>query len=400
MKTPMTSRLFEKRVDPQTGVEHYLLTHKITEHQQGFYFVNDSMTEDGRYLWFLVGLLPGAPKLLGVIDFEKDDMWFMEDTLNNGGSPYIDVKTGEAYFMWGATLYRRSPEKSARSVAIGTVPPPQKSIMGEDPDVPSWAKTSSPSGPSVRFCSTHLTRTPDGKEFFIDAVAGVNECYCGTMEIETGKWCEWGTHELHMNHGQINPQNGSLAMCACDCFTNLTTGKFNQIPTDENGNYLRLWTVTRDGKWTNYPPRNGFATHEYWSADGKKIYYNNLEGIQRINIETGEHICVHPHRAWHSFATADEKYYIYDAKHTSEEEFWRGGPARVAFASAETGKEIDVASYLQPTGTPDKPFNFHPDPHPRFVGKEKYVLYTTSECGGLDVAIAETSHLIEMVKKA
>ena len=96
MKTPETSRLFEKRTDPKTGVEHYLLTHKITRHQQGFYFVNDSMTEDGRYLWFYVGRLPGAPKLLGVIDFEKDDMWFdtVEELLSEWklqGIPLIEA---------------------------------------------------------------------------------------------------------------------------------------------------------------------------------------------------------------------------------------------------------------------------------------------------------------------
>jgi hypothetical protein len=148
-------------------------------------------------------------------------------------------------------------------------------------------------GPAVRFCATHLTRTPDGKEFFIDVVAGVNECYSGTMEIETGKWTTWGSHELHMNHGQVNPQNGDLAMCACDWWTRLTDGKVFGIPSDENGNYLRLWTVTRDGKWTNYPPRGGFATHEYWSLDGKKIYYNNLEGIQRINLKHLHAACSH-----------------------------------------------------------------------------------------------------------
>lgn len=395
MKTPETSRLFEKRTDPKTGVEHYLLTHKITRHQQGFYFVNDSMTEDGRYLWFYVARLPGAPKLLGVIDFEKDDMWFMEDTTDSGA--YIDTKTGDAYFMSGATLYRRSPEKDAVSVAIGTVPPPPSIDPNAEGEVPVWMGKGA-RGPAVRFCATHLTRTPDGKEFFIDVVAGVNECYSGTMEIETGKWTTWGSHELHMNHGQVNPQNGDLAMCACDWWTRLTDGKVFGIPSDENGNYLRLWTVTRDGKWTNYPPRGGFATHEYWSLDGKKIYYNNLEGIQRINLETGEHICVHPCRAWHSFATADEKYCVYDAKHTSEEEFWRGGPTRVAFVNTETGKEIDIASYLPPSATREKQSGFHPDPHPRFVGNEKYVVYTTSEEGGLDIALASVEHLKEMCK--
>lgn len=379
MKTPETSRLFEKWVDPVSGVESYILSRKITRQQQGFYFTNDCMTEDGRYLWFYVGLLPGSPKMLGVVDFEADDLWIMEDTLNNGSSPYVDTKTGEVYFTYGATVYRRAPQRDAQTEKIGTVP--------------------SQTGAAIRFCSTHLTRTPDGKEFFLDLVEGVNTCYTGTMDIETGVFTKWADHALHTNHGQINPQNPDLALCACDYWTNHLTGEYNLIPSDENGNYLRLWTVTRDGKQTTYPPHNGFATHEYWSADGKKIFYNNFNGIQRINLETGAHECVHPTCAWHSFATADEKYFVYDAKKTTEEAFYRGGPACVRFVEAETNKEIDVISYLPPLGTPEEPFNYHPDPHPRFVCGEKYVVYTTTVRGTMDVAVVKVDHLIKKIQE-
>ena len=88
MKTPETSRLFEKRTDPKTGVEHYLLTHKITRHQQGFYFVNESMTEDGRYLWFYATVNPvynGRARHLGYIDFLTDEIVICYDVPFEGG---------------------------------------------------------------------------------------------------------------------------------------------------------------------------------------------------------------------------------------------------------------------------------------------------------------------------
>ena len=58
MYTPETSSLFEKRVNPQNGAVYYVLTAKVAAFQQGFYFVNNSMTEDGRYLWFYASFPP------------------------------------------------------------------------------------------------------------------------------------------------------------------------------------------------------------------------------------------------------------------------------------------------------------------------------------------------------
>ncbi len=376
MKTLETSRLFEKRIDPISGVEHYLLTHKITKHQQGFYFCNDSMTKDGRYLWFGVGIFPGSPCLLGVVDFEEDDMYFMEDTLSHYASPYVDVDTGEVYFTYGNSIYRRSPRKDAETERIFTL------------------RTKTP----VRYITTHLTRSPDKTEFLLDVMEGNDTAYLGTANIVTGEFIKWADTPFPINHGQINPVNPDLALGAYDYYTDLITGEHHAIPYDENGNYLRLWTVGRNGTRKTYPPHNGFATHEFWSADGKKIYYENPQGIHRIDLETGEHINRHACPAWHAFASRDEKYLLYDYKCTSEEDFYRGGPAGVAFVNTETGKEIAIATALPPTGTPEHPFNYHPDPHPRFVSDEKYVLYTTSEGGGLDIALVKTEHLIEKTK--
>ena len=58
MKTPQTSRHFERRVDEVSGVTRYVLTTRLAEYQQGFYFVNNSMTRDGRYLWFYAIINP------------------------------------------------------------------------------------------------------------------------------------------------------------------------------------------------------------------------------------------------------------------------------------------------------------------------------------------------------
>ena len=377
MKTPETSRLFEKRIDPESGVERYILSHKIVKHQQGFYFCNDSMSKDGRYLWFHVCMQPGEERMLGVVDFEKDEMYLPEDTLCTYASPYIDVDTGDAYFVWGKAIYRRSPERDAQSELIAHLP----------------------SKVAVMHLATHLTCTLDKSKFFLDVLDASGASYVGILDVKTNTFTKWADMKLHTNHGQLNPCDPSLALAACDDYTHPLTGVRYGIPSDENGNYLRLWTITADGKTTTYPPLEGFATHEFWSADGKKIYYTDpWHGINRIDLETAEHKQMHACRAWHAFASRDESLLLYDRKLTAEEDFYRGGPAAVRIFNTKTGKDVAIASALPPIGSRENPFNYHPDPHPRFVCGEKYVVYTTTERGTLDVALVNTAQLLEKTK--
>ena len=44
--------LFTPFTHPESGITFHILTRKVAPVQQGFYFVNDSMSADGRYLWF------------------------------------------------------------------------------------------------------------------------------------------------------------------------------------------------------------------------------------------------------------------------------------------------------------------------------------------------------------
>ena len=43
-------------------------------------------------------------------------------------------------------------------------------------------------------------------------------------------------------------------------------------------------------------------------------------------------------------------------------------------------------------------FPYHLDPHPRFTQNEKYIVFTTSERGHPDLAIAPVAPLLEMTK--
>ena len=78
------SKLFSPWADPATGVTVYLLTHKVAPVQEAFYFVNNSMTADGRYLWFYCAFPPSGSQLygrtLGVVDFEHQEVHHFPET--------------------------------------------------------------------------------------------------------------------------------------------------------------------------------------------------------------------------------------------------------------------------------------------------------------------------------
>ena len=382
MKTPETSRLFKRVTDPKTGVPHYVLTERACEYQQGFYFVNNSMTRDGRYLWFYATAAPVYHDMyrnLGYVDFLTDEIVLCYDALFHAATPYIDPDTGTAYFTNDKTLYKREPGKDKKTEKLCYV------------NIPGY----------VTCLATHLTRLSDKESFFLDIRRADFGGIQGVVNVKDGSFTEWRRDEQPINHGQINPVNDSLALCAYDSAGSLKDGKNLRVPYDEAGVYKRLCTVTSGGNKTDYAPRNNYATHEWWSADGKKIYYVNDLGIQRLDLTTGEHICIHECKPWHAHTTSDEKYYVFDEKVLDRYggRWFRGCPAAVKFYNRETDREITVVTEMpENKNSPQRQNYYHIDPHPRFSENEKYVIFSTTELGGCDLAVASVEELVSLTK--
>jgi len=382
MKTPMTSRLFEKKIDEKSGAPIYILKKRVADYQQGFYFVNNSMTSDGRYLWFMASTNPiynGTYRNLAFIDFERDEVFACYDTIIASASPFVDPDNGTVYYTWGNCVYKREPDPEKKAKLICTV-----NVKGN----------------ISRLC-THLTRTSDKKHFFLDIRAGNHRFIQGLLDIETGEFEEWAQSWYNTNHGQINPKDDTLALCAYDSCLDLDTGEKIRIPKNAEGIYERLWLVTKDGKRTMLPPKNNYATHEWWSADGKKVYYccDNY-GIYRLDITNGEHICILECDPWHAFSTRDERYIVWDEKKLERYggKWYRGCPSAVNLLDTKTGKQLVIVSENPENGhTPQNPNNYHIDPHPRFTENEKYIVFTTTVKGGVDLAVASVKELIGMM---
>ena len=383
MKTPMTSKHFERVVDPISGAPHYVLKTKVAKYQQTIYYVNNAMSRDGRYLWFWATVNPiykGGCRLLGYVDFLTDEVVYCPDVCT-ASTPFIDPDDGTAYFPTNTAIYKREPGRDKMTELVCTIPI---------------------TGPVVA-TATHITRTSDKNKFFLDIGMAEFGGIQGLIDIRDGSFTEWCRTERPHNHGQLNPKNDDLALMAYDGFNNLVDGKYNRIPYDENGVYQRLWTLTSDGERKMWPPMHNYATHGWWSADGNKIYYCcDNHGIYGIDIRTGENITVLDGiDPWHAFSSKDDSLFVYDEKKLERYggKWYRGCPAAVNFLNRRTGKHLVVISEMPENGhTPDNQNYYHIDPHPRFTENEKYIVFSTSELGGCDLAVAVVDELVELTK--
>ena len=80
--------LFRKTVDPHTDIVSYLLDRRVALHQQGWYFTQKSMTDDGRFLVFWSApseLSEPRPtertRRLRMVDFLRDAVVEIDDGL-------------------------------------------------------------------------------------------------------------------------------------------------------------------------------------------------------------------------------------------------------------------------------------------------------------------------------
>tara|TARA_R110002111_G_scaffold15385_3_gene40478 strand:- start:734 stop:1354 length:621 start_codon:yes stop_codon:yes gene_type:complete len=166
------SDLFTPMKHEESGVTIHVLTRKVAPVQEAFYYVNDSMSIDGRYLWFYCAFPPsgnaGRGRTLGVVDFQTGEVRHFPESQFGEASPYVDVHTGEVYWQGDRFVWKRSPLAIAPTELINQVP---DELIGDR---------------QVLRAATHLTRSADGLEFLSTLVCRLNgssEAYRLTAEI-------------------------------------------------------------------------------------------------------------------------------------------------------------------------------------------------------------------------
>jgi len=170
-KTPETSSLFRRHVEPSSGVVSYILESRIAENQQSLYFTQPSMTDDGRFIVFDVsGGERGNRKSLALADLRDDKLVPLEI---RGSIPFLDTASAELYWFEDDGLYR---------MALSQEPRHKEKLC----DIPEELRTA---GERIRSLATHLTLSPDRRKAFMDArvddrfIQGMLDIGSGAFEI-------------------------------------------------------------------------------------------------------------------------------------------------------------------------------------------------------------------------
>lgn len=269
--------------------------------------------------------------------------------------------------------------------------------------LPEFARKS-----GVQSAGTHLTFTPDRREILTDLQTPFGSSI-GTVEVATGAYHEWYHTQpgIPYNHAQMNPVDGDVCMVAHEVSFDPKIGGYVR-PALIDGVYPRLQVIRRDGSRRMYKPfENRFATHEWWAADGKSLFFCANHSIVRDWLETGEQelICHIPieggNGTWHAHATADQRYFVVDGSYPCMgRDWWRGCESLVRFNNAETGKIVCLVTHNPVVNgwTPDNPSIYHIDPHPRFVLNDTMITFTVTTQGRVDLAVAPVDQLLSATK--
>lgn len=388
IKSPDNSPLFEKTVDPESGVVSYSLRcGSPDDNNQSLYFVTKSMTEDGRFLVFQhtqgnerIGV---GERHLMLADLKKDKFF---DLGLRKATPFIECK--ENYMVYGDPergVFRRDFSNPEKEVKLCDVPQ-ELSSLGQ-----------------VLRLATHLTLTQDRNKAFLDTEIktpeGRSRYIQGMLDLRDGSWEEWGETEWICNHGQLNPVDDSLALCAWES----AWGELGQAFQDSTGFYPRMWLVRKGSKILIPAEKRNFASHEIWDDDGKGFswcghgYFDCEDFVYHYDLATGRQECwAEVEAARHNFCSPDNKYVVVDQ---APEKWWRGCKWRVAFYNRETGKQVWLYSTREALMPQNNQSTLHPDPHPHFVMNGRYVVCTASNGDGhMELLVTPVAQLIEMTQ--
>ncbi|XHR27179.1 MAG: hypothetical protein ACFUZC_14630 [Chthoniobacteraceae bacterium] len=362
------SSLVEKWTDPVSGIESLLLDGSGAPFQQSFYFVNSSLTNNGRYYWFYYAFPPAgnaSGRTLAVADFAKETIHYYPETQFLDASPTVDLASGEVYWCNQLEIWKRGPEPENIPVLINRFP--QEIAKGR----------------YVACLATHLTFSSDRKALNIDAQIGA-EWYIGHAPLDGSPVVIWKKFDRMFHHTQFSPTDPDLQLICQDYSVNPVTGV-------KGGIDHRLWLLRQGGQPETIYPGGGsnMQGHEWWSTDGNRVWYCHYhKGVEYLDIHERKPVLVWPSETVsHAHVDATETYLVADYLPPE-----KPSERRVTFFNRATGKEVNLVSHLpHPPKLEEK---YHVHPHPQFCYNDRYICYTTTVRGRVDVAFTPVDSLI------
>lgn len=408
------SDYFEAFTDPQSGVVSYRIKSDALgwDNSQSGYYVTKGMTDDERFIYFMVSANEFRPSYhtlaqeeesAKILDLQTRKLYTFQ--ASNACYPYLDPVEDKIYYVIkneeknAAKFYMRDL-KNAPDVEVPLADFPQKLV-------PVGATR-----PIRRVCS-HITLTQDKRKVFLDAWV-VDTFYQGLLDLYTGEWTEWShnVNECHLTHAALNPTRDDEVLLAMDSWTDTQkvehkmsdVGYANDGEFNGQGTYMRMWIMKPDGSRSLVRPgSNNYASHEGWHPDGNYVYWCGGDGSFHIRSlrNPSDYQTATVEKAAHCCFSEDKNYVVHDDNRDwgSYSGNYRGCQWRVWFTNRATGKHVAIYSGLKPIATAAEPSRIHPDPHPHFVAGDKYVVCTAAgDDGNIHWSITPVDQLITLTQ--
>lgn len=370
---------FEKWTDPESGVESFVLKERIAPFQQSFYYTNQSVSEDGEWLWFYAIFPPNKQRTLAVVSLNPNnpEIKHFPQAGFTSASPMVSQEGDSVYFCMSYSVYKLGMDGSVNEIC--TVP--KEDIKYRN----------------FNHLATHLTMSADGKYFLLDADLG-NFWWIGLGDVKTGKVRTLKKFANNHNHAAFSPTDPKLFLTPEDHWNDKISGE--RFHLDH-----RLWLMDVDQ--TRFEPVNpkGWdnkttnASHEWWSRDGMVCWVDFDKGIFECDPYTLEMKHVWQRPLCHAHSSSDRRYWCADENPYK----WGTQPVEILFYDKALDKETAIVSAMPQPPVPqelyhlDPPYcsrdTYHLDPHPQFSPDDEYVVYTSMVRGNVDVALCPTRNL-------
>lgn len=377
MKTPETSKLFTRWKNPSNGVESLILTERAAPVQQSFYYTHPAWSADGRHLWFNCSYPPPGSKhavpVLGVVDFEDDELRVFHETQMGSSRAWLDHDSGQIYWGNDFTIWRRGAAAGDQAERIGTLP------------------AELVSGLRLFQLATHPTFSPDKKTFNLDVRLykgdGTPVSLIGDMKLDGGAFRLWQrTEGFEFDHALFNPVDGDLQMFAHEFW--IDGGRLGK-PFDGQLPYHRIWLIRRGEKAAPFLREPvSHSGHEWWDASGDHVWYLHYGvGVKKVSLADRQEELVWPGALSHAHSSRCGRYLVADRMDEP-----RPADCHVIFRDTLTGREVEIVNRGPLAAHLTQSVHLHP--HPHFILNDRYICYTTIVHDRVDIALVPVKNLI------
>ncbi len=372
---------FTAWTDPMSGVESFVLTHRVAPMHKGWYYANPSVSADQRWFWFRAAFPPSRSWFQAVVCLDPDapSAHLLHGSHCGSGNALLTPEGDRAYVPVEDGIHLMGPGVETETVwrfpreHIGT-----RQFRG--------------------LCTT-LTASADGRFWLLDSRVG-DRWLIGLVERATGEYRLLRAFNRSHHHAMFSPTDPRLFMVSHGPGNHETTG-------DRFDMNVRMWLM--DTELTRYEPvlpdlwfgQNSWACHEWWMADGRIAWCDYEAGVHEcdpVGVYERRRRLVWPRKLIHAHADPAGRYYAgdHDPYKWSDER-----PCQVWFFDRQSGLDIAVASAMPtPRVEPGDRRAWHLDPHCHFTPDGQGFVWTTTVLGPCDVAITPVEGAVRRLEAA